>query len=107
MSVSVTGGVVLSSPGVASAVPMSNRRHWTVWSMGVVSEFPAVRARRSPMWELSESMVPYASMRGESLDSRAPPMSDVVPLSPVAVYSLLLVMVLIGGVGYIYQKSYG
>ena len=68
-----------------------------MWSMGVVSDFSAVR----------ESMVPYASMRGESLGSRAPPMSDVVPLSPVAVYSLLLVMDLIGGVGYIYQKSYG
>lgn len=89
MSSSSTGGTALGSPGVASAVPISKSRHWIVLSIGVVRGSVSVRALRSPMWELRLSIVPYASILGESLGSRVPPTSDVVPLSPVAVYRVL------------------
>lgn len=51
------------------------------------------RARSRPRWLESSSMVPYASRRMSSLCARWPPTSDVVPASPVPVYSLLFSMI--------------
>ena len=44
----------------------------------------ALNARAKPMDEFNSSTVPHAQMRGESLLTRLPPTSPVVPSSPRA-----------------------
>lgn len=69
-----------------------------------------VFARRSPRNEFSSSMVPYAFSRGLFLGTRFPPMSVVVPLSPVLVYIFMFsesdCIVLFWYFGFEYYYSY-
>src|SRR5580658_9490934 len=76
------------SAGVANSAPRLNRSFWMPRRRASKS-VSALSARAKPMAELNSSTVPIAQTRAESLLTRLPPASPVVPSSPVRVTILV------------------
>ena len=70
--------------GVARSEPRSNSWFW-IGGSSAASRSHSPIARATPICELSSSTVPYVSTRWESLATRWPPPSPVIPSSPVFV----------------------
>jgi hypothetical protein len=70
--------------GEARCAPTS-KRSICAWCSCASAGDDGHAARATPMNELSSSTVPYASIRGSFLATRAPPNSAVWPASPVRV----------------------
>ena len=87
-------GFVSGSGIVARYAPMLKSLFWMCCSWACTALGESDSAMSSPMWLESSSMVPYASRRMSSLAARWPPTREVVPASPVPVYSLLFSMIL-------------